>query len=314
MLYFRGLKVSDKSVYMHRKRVGRTLRIVLLFSKPATDAATDSAKKALSSANDVQDLFNGMDSQLEWERLNAAQPLFEHNYGMEYSAITLQLVDNIKTNMIAAIDAQVAASREISKWCSIILPLFTTYLQQSAGHSASMAQTQHRTLQKVLTNGVERMKLVHVELRKIATNLNAMNATFPELFKQMNTDYDEKSKLFQTRLSNLTHPLDGKPNKVGRDTAIAELQSTMKRDTKIFFVMFGYSMFSNVVHDAVSNIPNVETQLKQQIQNFEQLIDETGKSQALQSTYNPELLDFLIKSTQNLFAKCTDYNQNRQLI
>lgn len=283
----------------------------ILYFKIATDAAaaTEAARITILTANQVQSMYKSMNSRLQRERLTQSMPLFD-NYYHVYSSRMAPLVGNIKRSTLNTLDAQFEAYRHISEWCSLILPLLKTHRQLYAAHSASKAQAQHDLLQKVLSYGVERMKLVQIELRKIATNLNAIAATFPPLFEQFKVDYDEKSKFFETRLLHLTHHIDGTPTEMDENTAIAELKSTLDKHVVRFYTLFG-----GAVRDALSNIPEIESELETHIESFEMLRNAFEDVEDFPSIAdNPELLYVMMKATENLMAQCTEYVEHQQFI
>lgn len=270
------------------------------------EAAIQSAKNTIDTADHVLDLYLGINTRVPWTKFDSAIRYFD-KFNKLYSSTSAPLVGTIKTNLLNSIDAYFHAKRHISEWCSLIMPILKVHVKLFTAHSSSKAQTQNRLLQTVLKDGIERSKVSQSELSLISKNFNQLIQTLIPLFQQFEMDYDEKNKFFQTKLFSLTHNANSThPNQNGVDKkqAIIELKEQLEKVSKF------YRILRSKINRASQNVNEMETELKTQIQHFEQLIDESTKLNHFSSITNEsQFLSTLIEATQNVITKCAVYNQ-----
>lgn len=267
-------------------------------------AAIQVAKKSTATANEILDLYGGVDTRVPWTEFKKILPVFD-KYSNDYSAKSAFLVGNIKTNIMNAIDEYFESSRHISEHCSLVMPLLKAYAQLFSDYSASKAKTQNLLLQKVLGDGVQRTKLAQNELEKISTNLHSADNTLSKLFKQFDVDYDEDSDFFKTKLYHTKPPPNSKLSekfRIDMRKAIAELKGRLSNVSKSFINLRGS------VSRASLDITEIEIALKAQVRDFKELRDESEKLNDFESVDDDtELLVSIAKATGNLIVKCNDY-------
>lgn len=196
-----------------------------------------------------------------------------------------------------AIDEHFDASRHIKEWCLLVVPFLKPYVQLFTGHTASKADTQNLLLKKVLADGVERIKLAQDKLEVISKHFNEIVFTLPTLFRQFEVDFDENSKFFQTKLpATWTFGSNKK--------AIAQLKNRFATVSRYFINLSGS------LSRASAFITQTKAALRIYMQHFDELNAESQKLNNFKSIADdPELLDGLVKITQNLISKCIAYEQ-----
>lgn len=215
------------------------------------------------------------------------------------------MVGTIKTYLMNAIDAHFEASRHISEWCSLIMPLLKTHFVLFMGHTASKASAQNRLMQKILGDGVHRTELAQVDIGLIASNLKETNETLTKLFKQFEIDYVQGSEFFKVKLH---HAKAEMPRGFGglsgerEKKAIADLKVKLALVSKFFINLRG------LVDDAALQITKIETDSEEQIMIFEELLHESEKLKDFEPIeIDTELNNSIVKDTQKLIAKSDEY-------
>lgn len=204
-----------------------------------------------------------------------------------------------------AIDSHFEASRHISEWCSLIMPLLKTHVVLFTEHTASKASAQNRLMQKILADGVHRTELAQIDIGLIASNLNEANETLFKLFKQFEIDFVEGSEFFKIKLNHAKAEIPrgfGDLNGERGRKAIADLKIKLSIVSKFFINLRG------LVDDALLQITQIETETEEQIMLFEELLHKSEELKDFEPIeIDPELNDSIVKITQKLIAKSDEY-------
>lgn len=261
------------------------------------------AKKSIETAHKVVDLYNCVDLRLPWSKFKSQLHEFDE-YTNYYSEIGASLVGNIKTYLMNAIDAHFEASRHISEWCSLIMPLLKTHFVLFTGQTASKANAQNRLMQKIVADGVHRTELAQIDIGLISSNLNEANETLTKLFKQFEIDYVPESEFFKVKLhhakAEMPRGLDLNGERAKK--AVADLKVKLAGVSKFFINLRG------LVDDAVLQITKIETDTEEQIMLFEELLHESEKLKDFDPLeIDTELNNSIVKNTQKLIAKSDEY-------
>lgn len=264
----------------------------------------------MRTAHEIIDLYSSVDTRLPWTEFKRVLPEFD-KYTNDYSGKVAGMVGSIKTNILNSIDAYYEASRHVSEWSSLSSPLLKAHAQLFSDYSASKSQTQNRLLQKILGDGVQRMKTAQNELEKISNNFNAADGTLTALFKQLELDYDEDSDFFQTKLFHVRPTTNTRKltDKFGRDVrkAIAELKERFSKVSKF------YINIRTLVKQASLDMTDIEIAMKAQIRDFKELKKQSDILTDFVSVVDDrEHFNSIVKSTGNLIVKCNEYTQTHR--
>lgn len=236
-------------------------------------------------------MYKGIDTDVPWAIFKSKLPFIDA-YSNEYSVSSATSVGSIKTNLMNAIDEHFEAKRHVSEWCQLTTPFLKPYIKLFTAHSASKAETQNRLLQKVLSDGVAKIKLAQSKLEIISKNFNLIVFTLPTLFQQFEIDFNENSKFFNTKLPYKRFGSNKK--------AIAILKD------RLATVLNFYINLNGSLSQASHYITQTKAKLKIQIEHFEKLNNQSQKLENFKSIADdPQLIEDIVKATQNLIDKCS---------
>lgn len=254
------------------------------FTGEPSDTKAPIEEKTIEAIDKVFDLCSAVNERLPWNEFKKVLPEFDKHIN-EYSEKSASMVANIKTNIMNAIDAYSEASRHITEWSSLNIPILQAHLKLFSDYSAVKANAQNGLLQKLLDDGVVRTKIAQAELEKISTNLDAADHTISDLSNQFKIDFVEGNEFFRSKLA--------------RSKKRPELKERFSN------VLNLYKRLGVLIQQSLIDITSIEDEMRTQIgdirneseklDNFETIVDD------------PEVLDSTVKATKNLIAKCSEY-------
>lgn len=257
-------------------------------------------KNTIHTVSEVLDLYDSIDKNMPVQEFKQIMPDFE-KHTKDYSEKSATLVGDIKTDIMDAIDAYYHASRHISEWSSLMMPLLRTHLKLFSDYSAVKAKAQNRLLQKLLDDGVERTSVAQEELDKIYANLDAADRTLQKLSTQLEFEFDEGSELFQKRLARMNRKISDKivntftRNKRGKAVLNGRLEIVHDLIRKL----------AELVGPPLENIKVYQNEMQKQIKHLKDASNALNNYESI--TDNPELLESTVKATENLISKCNEY-------
>lgn len=274
---------------------------MIFFETPADVAAITLAKNTIETSYNVLILYNSIDSEVPWSIIKSAVSQSDQLVS-SYSKESAPLVGEIVTNLLDINDKHFAASHHIKEWTALIVPFLKSYVQLFTDHSASIAHTQNRLLQKVLNDGLERIKMAQADLEIVSKSFYILTfSLLPKLFKQVAVDFDEKSKFFKTKL--LVKTIGSKK------ISVNGLKEYFAGVTQFFINL------NNVIIEASSFISRTKTALKIQIEIFEVLHAESKKLENFESIADDRrLIDSVIRASQDLIGRCIAYQKSHRAL
>lgn len=264
----------------------------------------------LETADNILDLYSGIDTQVPWVELNATVPYIDQYSDDYYTPLSASFVSYIKMNLLNAIQEYLESSTRISGWCSLSVPLLSAHTKLFTSHSASKAKAQNGILHLMLNDGVHKLKMTQNELAIISMSFNEIIETLTALYKQFEIDFDEKSTFFQKKLSENCRKANCMlPNAFGakKQKAVNELKE------ELAIVSQFYINLKHLINQASLSITEIEIALKKQVRNIQKLKKESEDLIAFESIAdNAELIEQIVNVTQNLITKCTEYDRRHQ--
>lgn len=277
----------------------------------------EAQKLAIATAGKVLNLYKDLDEVvLSFKTIKSAlEDVQKHQ--VDHSVESSDLVGNMYTHVLHALDAYLRSSQAIYEWSSLSASLLTTYTKLFNGLNAEKSQGQKTLLQNVFEHGVQKTNTSLDELQSCSEHFSQAADKLAILIDRLEIEFDEKSEYFESKLEQsrvkpgfweifssaikgTLHSLSKKPK--NEKELVEKLKHTLDTVKKF------YVDFKTTISQAVDGIEEIRDKLQDAVRVIEDLktqFDEVIPAEFVEN----EIRDTIIESTYNLIAKCSEYRQ-----
>lgn len=280
------------------------------------ELAIKTAHEAIKTADSALDLYTKvLDQLIPWKVFDEVITELE-KYREDYSNESGELLGEIKTALLNAMDAYFLASQSIYEWCGLVVPLLTTYMQLFKGINAAKSTVQKTFLLKVLEDGIIKMKKSQEELSCSSTSFNDAAGKLTALNVRFENEFDGKSAFFAKKVEQLrlkTYlPVAAFGGPFGMAIAAGVLEGKLIPELKkrLNSIREFYDDLVKKVSKAYADIDETKLKLKEEIRVIGDLKTQTEETKTYVNLDDLEALrDIIIESVNTLITKCNEYRE-----
>lgn len=209
-----------------------------------------------------------------------------------------------RRSIMNGIDAYFRAKLHISEWISLSVPLLKVHIKLITDYSPAKDKAERGICQKMLSDGIEKMKSAQMDAAKMIENFNSANETLSALFQQFERDFNEKSEFFKLKLPKTTKD---------RKKAVDDLKLQLATVTNFYITL--RDSFNVAVYDTKEFVDYLNMFIHQfnRHSSVQSTKEESGMPNYFQTIANDtELRDAVVKSAEDLIAKCEEYGRKRE--
>lgn len=277
-------------------------------------------RESINAADKALDLYDSvMDQIIPWKEFN--ETLVElDKFRKDYSIESASLIGEIKTFVMAGMDAYFFASLDVYEFAGVAATYLKLYIKLFHNYNGRRAEAQKDILLKVLGDGVTKMTAAQNQLVKSSASFNSAFEKLSFLRKRFENEFNEKSEFFESKL-DLIRTVSTVANTAGQilsifgiplcaATCLVERELIPLLLEKMESIKKFYDTLQDKVHETFANIQKTKSILSNEITHIDELQIQTKQTEEFMSLDTlPEIRDTAIEYAQALIDKCLEYRK-----
>lgn len=236
----------------------------------------------------------------------------------DYSRVSADLVGNIQTELMNAIDTYNSATQSMYEWCGTTKQLLSTYVNLFHDGNASKQMVQTGSLINILENQKQKIETAQTELATCTEHLNSIAQFSALLENRLNHDFDDSSEYFRSKLARILRkshdPAVEKCHWIpwcgngSTDIDSTEEKLTRELKEKLSSIRQFHENLKAQAYQAFVDVRAIEEKSNDKIEAIDEQKTRVGQIEAYDVLdLIAELRSSAIESANNLIANCDEY-------
>jgi len=212
---------SEVAFEMNCFYVSFAILCIMAFGGSVPEAQAEAAGETTIAKEGIETLEKGLDLYrkhlvkiIPWEEFNKITA--ELNEHLSDSTKAAALIGEIKSKLMAAMDAYLRETQNIYEWCGMVMDLLVPYKSLFDGEmNQEIYSNQRDIIAKVLTEGIAKMQSGKENFSTILTSFNRAYGKVVELNRVDKDDFKGNSELSQAEKADISKKVGTLQNIIG---------------------------------------------------------------------------------------------------
>lgn len=272
------------------------------------------AKDGIDTLDRGLELYNKhLDKIIPWAELNKTLDKL-NEFRSDYSEQAAALISEIQTKMYDGMDAYFRATQNIFQWCGLVLDLLEDYTPLLEGEmNQALYDNQRDIILQALDDGIDRMEKGKEELATSSSSFNVAAGKLTQLNRRLSDDFNENSEYYQAQKAHIRTVGYGAAAPFlifGITIAAGVIEGVLipELNAKMEAIEEWYEDLRKEVSLSQMNIMITKDNLNREITHIGELQNKAVTARVfIRTTYTDKIKAKLVKSVNNLIAKCNEY-------